>query len=541
MNGREGPFLRALQDREGAFRCLGVTEGSERAEPGDNEEFSRTALKEATLDGVRWVTLGRGVAELVTLAAALTLAHLVPPAEFGRLAVTVVVGELAASLAHESIASTLVQRRSVSRAHLESAALIGLVAGVALFLFTLLVLPLATTPLFGAKTSELFMLFSPAFLLAGIRVVPQAALQRRLDFRRISLIEIAATLVTAASSVSLAFGGLNAEAYIIGNLIGGVLATVLFLAAAPIALPRWHRAELRELLHFGVPAGLSGAAWVGYRNVDYAILGAVLSPALVGFYYRAYTIGVEYEQKISGIVMRMVFPVYSRTSDLAHMRDVRARIVRINATLIFPLLALFVAVAPVLVPFAFGERWEPAVLPAQILAVAGLVAMLNSGTGPLVMAVGRPRVLVVLHTVELVLYALTVALAASAGLTEVCVAVTCFQFVALICSYRFVLTPLVGVTLRRLAGDVAPATVGSCAVLAATMPLTAWVSGAGMPAPVTIAAAGIVGGAVYLALIRQLFPAAWADVMLLAGRVLARRQREPQGPEGPAKLAARPT
>jgi O-antigen/teichoic acid export membrane protein len=509
-------------------------ETPERASSSEDEEFSRAALKEATLEGVRWVTLGRGVAELVTLAAAVTLAHLVPPAEFGRLAVTMVVGELAASLAHESIASTLVQRRTVTQAHRESAALIGLLAGLLLMLLTLLVVPLVATPLFGAQTSTLFMLFSPAFLIAGIRVVPQATLQRRLDFRRISLIEIAVTLLTAATSVSLAVGGLNAEAYIIGNLIGGALATSLFLASVPLAMPRWHRRELRELLDFGVPAGLSGAAWVGYRNVDYAILGAVLSPAVVGFYYRAYTIGVEYEQKISGIVMRMVFPVYARTSDTAHMRDVRARIVRVNATLIFPLLALFIAVAPVLVPFAFGERWEPAVLPAQILAVAGMLVMLNSGTGPLVMAAGRPRVLVVLHTIELVLYAITVYAAASAGLTEVCIAVTCFQFLVLVCSYRFVLTPLVGVTLRQLCADVAPATVGGCAVAAVALPLTTLLSGAGVAAPFTIAAAALAGGVVYLTLLRQLFSAAWADVVLLATRVMARRER---GPKGPAELA----
>lgn len=498
----------------------------------ENEEYSRDALKEATLEGVRWVTLGRGVGEVVTLASAVTLAHLVPPAEFGRLAVTVVVSELAVSLAYESVGTPLVQRKSVTRAHFESAALLGLIAGLGLMLFTIFALPYATTPLFGERTSELFQLFSPAFLLAGIRVVPQATLQRRLDFRGISMVEIAATLVTAGASVSLAVGGLNAEAYILGNLIGGALATALFLAVARPALPRWHTRELRELLRFGVPAGLSGAAWVGYRNIDYAILGAVLSPRLVGFYYRAYTIGVEYEQKVSGIVMRMVFPVYSRTSDLAHMRDVRARIVRVNASLIFPLLAVFIGVAPVLVPFAFGGRWEPAVLPAQILAVAGLAVMLNAGTGPLVLAAGRPRVLVVFNTIQLLLYAPMVYVTASAGLTEVCVAVTCFQLAALACAYRFVLTPLVGVTLRQLWRDIAPATIAGAAALAVAAPISALMDGAGVLAPLTIAAAGLAGGAVYIALLRQAFPAAWADVMLLGSRVLRRRQAPQPAPIG---------
>jgi O-antigen/teichoic acid export membrane protein len=212
------------------------------------------------------------------------------------------------------------------------------------------------------------------------------------------------------------------------------------------------------------------------------------------------------------------------------MRDVRARIVRLNATLIFPLLALFISVAPVLVPFAFGARWEPAVLPAQILSIAGLASMLNAGTGPLVMASGRPRILVLLHTVEMVLYATTVYFAAQAGLIEVCIAVTAFQLLALACSYRFVLTPLVGVTLTQLCKDVGPAVVASVALIAVAMPLTSLMSGAGLPAPVTLAIASLAAAPAYLGVVRQFFPSAWSDIALLLSRLLGNRFSRQQPP-----------
>jgi O-antigen/teichoic acid export membrane protein len=504
-----------------------------------SDKFSRNALKEATLEGVRWVSLGRGVTECLTLASAVTLAHLVPPSQFGRLAVTVIVSELAVSLAQESIGTAIVQRKVVTKRHLESAALIGLTAGIVLTLCTLFLLPFAATPLFGSETSSLFQLYSPAFVLAGLRVVPQALIQRALDFRRTSIFEMAATFVTAVTSVALAaFVGLDAEAYILGSLAGTALSTVLYLASVPRALPRWHRTEMRELLRFGVPAGLGGAAWVGYRNIDYAILGAVLTPALVGFYYRAFTVGVEYEQKISGIVNRMVFPIYSRTENASHMRDVRARIVRVNATLIFPLLAFFVSVAPVLVPFAFGARWDPAVLPAQILVIAGLAAMLNAGTGPLVMASGRPRVMLLVNTIMLITYASTVYLAAHLGLTEVCIAVAAFQVTALVCSFQFVLRPLVGVSLGQLGKDIAPATVASVVLLAAAMPLTSLMEGAGVPAPLILAAAALVAAPIYLAVVRQFFPGAWSDIALLLSRLL--RRRSPRPAAAPLSLAESP-
>ena len=77
---------------------------------------------------------------------------------------------------------------------------------------------LVTTPLFGEPTTELFRLLAPAFVIAGVGIVPLAMLERRLDFRRISMIEISGVLVGAVTSVGLALAGLNAEAYVLGTV-----------------------------------------------------------------------------------------------------------------------------------------------------------------------------------------------------------------------------------------------------------------------------------------------------------------------------------
>ena len=183
-------------------------------------------------------------------------------------------------------------------------------------------------------------------MIAAVGIVPLAMLERRLDFRRISMIEIAGVLVGALTSVALALAGLNAQAYVLGALAGMVAWAGLLVVLGPSVLPRWRPRHMREIARFGLPAGAASMAMVGYGNIDYLILGAKLSPAQVGFYYRAYTLGVQYETKISNIVSRIAFPIYSRTEDLDHMRALRSRVIRINAVVIYPLLALFIADRP---------------------------------------------------------------------------------------------------------------------------------------------------------------------------------------------------
>jgi O-antigen/teichoic acid export membrane protein len=465
------------------------------------------------------------------------MAHLVPPAEFGRVAVTVVASELALAVANEGAGSALVQRRTLERGHVQAAAMLALAVGVVLTLMTLLVVPFATTPLFGERTTELFQLCSPTFTIAAVGIIPLAMLERQLDFRRISMIEIATVLVAAVTSVTLAVLGLDAEAYILGMVAGMAVWAVLLVIFGPAVLPRWRPRQMREVAGFALPAGLAGTAMVGYGNVDYIILGATFSPAQVGYYYRAYTLGVQYQHKISSIIARIAFPVYSRTESLDHMRAVRARVMRINAAAIFPMLALFIAVASELIPWVFGERWEPAVLPAQILAVAGMARMINNGTPPLMLAAGRPRALLVFNIYRVAALAGAVFLAVPLGLTAVCVAVAIYQVVTLVGSYRLMLGRLVGVTLRQLALDLGPAIAASGILIAVAFPLAHALSTGGVPRPLTVLLACALGTPIYLLALRVISPAAWADLFLLARRVLPPRllRGTPRpSPEGPA-------
>jgi O-antigen/teichoic acid export membrane protein len=493
---------------------------SSTAEP----EISREELREATLGGLRWVSLARITAEACAFGSMVLLAHLVPPAEFGALAVALIVNELANGLAGEGIGTPLVQRKNVTRADLEGATMLALACGVCLALATFLLAPLAAEPLFGPRVADLFRLFSPAFVIVALATVPRAMLQRQLDFRRLSLVEIPVLLTSVTTTVGFALAGLDAEALVLGVLAGGLVAVALLFRWARPPAPRWHAAEIRQIAGFGGPTLLSSLAWAGSRNADYAILAARLGTAQVGFYWRAFTLAVEYQRKISGIVTQMALPVLSRSEDLDHLRAIRARIVRVNCTVLFPLLALFVATAPSVVPWMLGERWEPSVVPAQILAVAGAAAVAGTSTGPTMLAAGKPVALLVFNVTQLAAFSALVYFTAPLGLTWVCAAVASFRVTVVVASYRL-MARQVGVSAHQLSADLGPALTASMALLGAAIPVVSWLDGAGAPVPVTLAVTALAGGAVYLGVLRAAFRSAFDDLFLLAGRLAGRRRR----------------
>ncbi len=496
--------------------------------------MSRENLKEATIRGLRWLAITKVVGETFGLICAVALARLIAPREFGHAAVALIFLPLAGILTFEGFASALVQRRSVDETDRKAAVAMSLIGGATLSLVVFALTGPVWRPLFGARTASLIELISPILLIAALGGVSRATLLRELNFSRVSMIDLASVVSGNAVAVAAAKSGLGARALVIGALAQISLNSILLLISAPAPLPRLAVGRQRQIAGFGLPAALSGLVEVLFRNVDYAILATRMSPFLTGIYYRAFNLGVVYQDKISGVMVQVAYPVYARTSNKAELRILHERAARVHAVVIFPLMTLLIVLAPVLIPFVFGTAWWPSVAPTQVLALAGMLAAVLTGYAQVMLAIGKPRPLLLFNIGRLAVYATAVAVACRGGnLMTVAGAVVGAYLVILVGAYRLLLERYVGIRLRQLVPELGPAVVSSIALGAIGLPLCHLLRTA-VPAVVTIAAVGTVGLAVYVIVLRTAFSAAWTDAQMLVLRVFPQLQRLSRGGSRPA-------
>jgi lipopolysaccharide exporter len=483
-------------------------------------ELSAHDLKEAAVSGVRWTMVARIATELITLASAIVLARLVAPSEFGEAVVPLIFVPLAVIFTFEGLGSALVQRKEIDDTHVEAAMLASLVTGAVLSLATFLLAEPVGGRLFGKASAELLQIISPVFLLAGLGAVSRGLLWRHLNFRRVSQIEMISLGLGSASAVAMAIGGLAAEAIVLGALIATATTAVLLLIAVPPPMPRFHREALRDVTGFGLPASAAGLTYVAVSNATVAVAAVRLSAVQVGLYWRAFQLGVVYQDKISGIMMRLAFPIYSRTTDIDELRRFHERATRIHAAVLLPLLSLLIVLAPDLVPWVFGERWAPAAGAVQILAVAGMIAAVLTGYPQILLAAGRPRALLVFNVVVLCLYVATSWIAAPLGITALAVSVVAVHVAMIVAVYGVLFRRLLEIPIGRLVSDLLPAIACSLALFAVAVPLAGLLRTAGAPVPVLALCVGLVGATAYASAMRSFFPAVWNDVIQLAARVL---------------------
>jgi O-antigen/teichoic acid export membrane protein len=180
-------------------------------EPEPEDVRSNEDLTQATAEGLRWITYTRIAVELVLLASMVVLARLIPPSAFGIFAVVVIVQELAFTMPSEGVGSAIVQRRSVERKHLQGGLMLGLLMALVMAAVALAAAGLVARPVYGDETAYLLMLATPCFLLGAVSAVPVAVLRRRLDFARLSIIDVASTFTRMSVTVALAFLGLDSS------------------------------------------------------------------------------------------------------------------------------------------------------------------------------------------------------------------------------------------------------------------------------------------------------------------------------------------
>jgi O-antigen/teichoic acid export membrane protein len=370
---------------------LGSQRGSGAAELG--EEPSREDLTAAAVSGGWWrfvSVFGGAAVQFVVMVA---LARLLTPGEFGTLALVMVIVGVANLLAFLGVGPAIVQRKELRRAHVETAWVLSVLGGFLGCLVVALGAPVLALVAREPSSTMVFVAVSPTLVLSGLRVVSLALLRRRMEFRRLMVIDLASyCLGYAPVAVVAALAGWGVWSLVMGLLAQGALATcgALFFGRHSLRL-KVDRAALRDLLGFGSGMTASGLASYAALNGDNFIVGRVLGPFQLGLYSRAYYLMNLPLTYFAQILSQVLLPAFSRAQD-DRSRFARGYIVGIYLVFLVsaPTMMLIVVSAPFLVMALFGAKWMGVVPPLQVLALFGALRATYHLGGPVAQAGGRP-------------------------------------------------------------------------------------------------------------------------------------------------------
>jgi O-antigen/teichoic acid export membrane protein len=313
---------------------------------------------------VKWIT------QVVAWASTLVVARLLSPDDYGLVGMAAVYFGFLTLVSEAGMGMTVIALRELRGAKLAEvhtfAALMG-VGGVVLS--CLVAAPLAR--FFGAPAlTWVVIVMSVNFILVSLRTVPQAVLQRELQFRRYAMLDGANALVTALASVALAFAGARYWSLVISTIGGGLIATILALSWQPLGF-RWpHFHELRGTLRTSREILLSSVAWYVSQSADFFVAGKVLGKAALGNYTFAWSLAYSVVDKVVSLVNGVTSSIFSAAKhDRALLTRYITRIMGALALILLPATAGLALVSRELVLTVVGQKWEAAIAPLRLLVL----------------------------------------------------------------------------------------------------------------------------------------------------------------------------
>ncbi|MCP4422153.1 MAG: oligosaccharide flippase family protein, partial [Chloroflexi bacterium] len=343
-------------------------------------------------------SIGASLATLVIgFTRAILLARLLLPADFGLFTFAMFFTRLIGRIQMFGFSAAFVHRSQESDEDTSAHFILRTGAGLIALVVALLAYPLLTAVYPKRPLLPLLVVVMTVVQLGiAFNSTPFILFTKRLNFRRLSLLKIAGSLLAFIIAISLAQAGwgvwslVGQEASIIVvNLVG------LWLYKPPWRIrikTSWE--TIKWYMQFGWSRFLYANLVFATDRLDDFWVGNYLGEATLGFYSKAYEFARYPRAVIATPLINVFFPTFAA---LQHDRDRLSKaFFRVSSLIVrggFLLAAVFIFVAPEFIRLFLGEKWLPMMVPFQLMLVYTLLDPLLLMWAQLVTAVGEPELL----------------------------------------------------------------------------------------------------------------------------------------------------
>ncbi|MFW6019850.1 MAG: lipopolysaccharide biosynthesis protein [Bacteroidales bacterium] len=393
-------------------------------------------LQKQAISGVKWTTLQTFISAVTGPVLLWIKSRFLSPEEFGLISIILIVIGLVKLLETFGISQAIIQKDEVSEK--ESSTLfffnifLSLILGVILFFVAPFIAQFYKMP-----DLDYFLKFVVlVILLSGPALLFRAFLEKKLFFRRISLIDMGGNIIIFLSTTIFLIMDLGVLSIVFGHITGGIFTTYAFVTsaiqfkAAKIKL-YFNPSLLKSFLRFGVFVSAKQLLTFIASRADELVIGFFLTPDVLGIYH----FGKNMLEKIRTLMTKsfgkVLFPVFSKLKkNIPRLGQAYLQISRYISFGAFPVFTGIALTAHLFVPLFFGEKWMDSVIVFQIFSVSMIFMLLTANiSSSLLYSLNKPHIVFYIDLFVNAVYFLALFFIAEEGMLVVLIAYAAYVIV----------------------------------------------------------------------------------------------------------------
>lgn len=329
------------------------------------------------------------------------LARLLTKADFGLVAMALLVNRFFTAVTNVGFGGAIIRSQNVTQQQISAVFYIQLGLNIILSLTVFFIASAAADFFNETKLTEIIRVTAWIILLQTFQF-PNILLQKDMDFKRFSIMEISSMLIANIAAIVLALSGFGYWA-----LVGRLLLQRAVFSATTWFVTRWRPVKpdfkgIKPLMTFGLNMLGSHILYFFSENLIGILTGKMLGKEIMGLFNIAYNLAIVPATKIRGVLTTVLMPGFSKIQDNLKSFTHNNKKALIYTTVIFiPFMFWVSGASENIVLTLYGPKWNDAGIMLTILAFVGILKGVSHLLRSAILAKGHAKIILFSTVIEI--------------------------------------------------------------------------------------------------------------------------------------------
>lgn len=334
--------------------------------------------------------------QIINIITNIVLARLLAPEYFGILGMAMVFAGIAFVIQEAGLSSYLIYTKNHSDKVIYSTFWMNVLLSAILMCIIWLTAPYISKVYESHQVEDVLKYVCLGIGLGSLGSTSRALLMKENNFRKITIIDIVAEIVSSTCAVIFAVYIDGILAVSTKYILRPMVQSILTLIYKPLAIKTIFMVDINEgkkIISYSSNVLGSQLFMYANNNIDYFLVGKYLGKFQLGLYTLAFQWGSIARYYLSSAIMRVMFPEVSKMQhDLLKVKDMYLDIISKLSLITLPICIGLALVSHEFIYILYGEKWIGAAPVLQVLLVAGGIASITVVGGPVLRGIGKPQI-----------------------------------------------------------------------------------------------------------------------------------------------------
>lgn len=345
------------------------------------------------IHGVFWSAVEKYSGFVVSIIITMVLARLLQPEDFGVIAIVTVIIHFLTLFCTMGASPAIVQKDNLTQEDLSVIFSSFLLIGIALAVVLSMLAPLIAEFYEDNRLVLIIRILSVNLVFSAANLVPNALMIKHLRFRQMAIRSLSIQIITGFVSIIAAYNGLGLYSLLISPI---ATAIYMFCYNSHFYPQKFtYKINIEPINKiFSYSAFQFGFDFINFfsRNIDKLIIGKTMSSADLGYYEKSYRLMQLPLSYISSVISPVMQPILRSFQDERQiMADKYNRIIRLLATISFPVGITLYACSEEIIVLFYGSNWLKAVPSFSILCLSLPLQIILSTSGAIYQAANSTK------------------------------------------------------------------------------------------------------------------------------------------------------